>query len=222
MRASRVIRLISLVLGISIFSTALAPIANAIPTRSLIDRTDDLLGPQIHLVYALPSDAEDRNWDTNGQIKKWIDQSQDWLFSQVSRKLRYDTYQNDLDISFLKSSLSLSQMRSKTGYNVEYKDSLLPNLMREFLIQSPNRNYKASPKTYIFLLSETISSEFCGYAYNFTAMGMGFASGNCWRGPQDDTTTPYGMAWPGKTVIHEAIHAFGVDHVCDSKSDLMW
>ena len=81
--------------------------ANAIATRTLIDRTDDVLGPQIHLIYAIPRDAEDKNWDTNGQIKKWIDQSQDWLDSQVKRKLRYDTYKNDLDITFLLSLIHI-------------------------------------------------------------------------------------------------------------------
>jgi hypothetical protein len=222
MRSGFIIRLLSLGLTLSLFSAPLAPIANAIPTRSLTDRTDDLQGPQIHLIYTIPGDAEDKNWDTNGQIKKWIDQGQDWLFLQVSRKLRYDTFQSDLDISFLKSSLSLSQMRSKISNRADYKDALLPFLMREFLAQSPNRNYKASPKTYLFLSSENLSSELCGYAYNFTAMGFGFAGGDCWRGPVDDTTTPYGMAWPAKTVIHEVFHAFGVDHICDSKSDLMW
>ena len=196
--------------------------ANAIATRTLIDRTDDVLGPQIHLIYAIPRDAEDKNWDTNGQIKKWIDQSQDWLDSQVKRKLRYDTYKNDLDITFLKSSLSLSQMRSKMGDEVKYKDALLPFLMNEFLAQSPERDYKASPKTYLFVVSENLSTDSCGYAYNFSAMGLGYTGGNCWQGTQDDTISPYGMSWPAKTIVHEAIHAFGVDHICDSNSDLMW
>ncbi len=216
------VRVLAVFLAFLLPLTTLTQPANAIATRSLIDRTDDVLGAQIHLIYTLPKDAEDKNWDTNGQIKKWIDQSQDWLTSQINKKLRYDTYQNDLDISFLKSGLTLSQMRSKVGYETDYKDALLPVLMKEFLAQSPNRDYKSSPKTYIFVFSENLASDFCGYAYNFSAMGLGFTGGNCWKGTQDDSTSPYGMSWPAKTLLHESIHAFGVDHICDSNSDLMW
>jgi len=217
----RVARILSIALLSTLALPGALPTAQAIPTRSLTDRSDDLTGPQIHLIYAIPSDAQDKNWDTNGQIKKWIDQGQDWLTAQVNRKLRYDTFRNDLDISFLKSTMTLSQMRSK-AYGRDYAESLLPALTKEFLAQSPQLDYKTNPKTYMFVVSESLSSEFCGYAYNFTAMGLAFTGGNCWNGPENDSTSPYGMAWPAKTIIHESIHAFGVDHICDSQSDLMW
>ena len=222
MGRQRIARILSIALAFTLALPGAIPTAQAIPTRSLTDRADDLTGPQIHLIYAIPSDAQDKNWDTNGQIKKWVDQGQDWLTSQVNRKLRYDTFKSDLDITFLKSTLTLSQMRSKVGYGLEYKDALLPALTKEFLKQSPQLDYKTNPKTYMFVVSESLSSEFCGYAYNFTAMGLAFTGGNCWNGPEDDSTSPYGIAWPGKTIIHESIHAFGVDHICDSTTDLMW
>ena len=190
-------------------------LSHATPTRSLIDRVDDVLGAQIHLIYAIPRDSRDQNWDTNGQIKKWVDQSQDWLVSKVNRKFKYDSFQSDLDITFMRSTLDLSSMRK------EYK-ALLPILMTEFLTQSPIRDYKISPKTYIFILSENIDASSCGIAQMFSAMGLIFTGGDCWSGPGDDQITPLGMAYPALALLHEAIHTFGAGHVCDSTSDLMW
>ena len=92
MGRQRIARILSIALAFTVALPGAIPTAQAIPTRSLTDRTDDLTGPQIHLIYAIPSDAQDKNWDTNGQIKKWVDQGQDWLTSQVNRKLRYDTF----------------------------------------------------------------------------------------------------------------------------------
>lgn len=209
--------LIAAVLGL----TGLAPIAaEAASTRSLIDRPDEVLGPQIHLIYVVAKDAEDRNWDTNGQIKKWVDQSQTWFTSQIGRSLRYDKFSGELDITYLKSNLTMSDMT--TGANATiYTSKLIPQLIKEFLIQSPQKNYAEAPKTYIFVSSEKIEPDYCGFANSYIG-GIIWSGNNCWTGTQDDSTVPYGMAWTARALIHEAIHTYGVNHVCDSNADLMW
>jgi hypothetical protein len=212
-----------ILLSIAAFSGSI-PTAQAAPTRSLIDRTDEISGTQIHLVYTLPIGSEDKSWDTNGQIQKWVDQSQEWLFSKTQRKLKYDTYQNLADVSYFQSSLTLAQMRSRYSGSSALKSEqqLLPTLMNEFLLQSPSRNYRDNPKIYVFILGESLSSQSCGFAQYYSAMSMIFAGGNCWRGVIDDDTSIYGMSWPARAIIHEVFHTLGVEHVCDSKSDLMW
>lgn len=214
------VRFLQIFAAFAIFSTTITPLAQAIPTRSLIDRSDEVLGPQIHLIYVVGKDVQDRNWDTNGQIKKWVDQGQDWFFSASGKKFRYDTFNSDLDISFLRSQLTLSEMR--TGANSTIYDSkLLPYLVKEFITQSPQKNYASAPKTYIFVTSESIDPSYCGFASG-TIGGIVWTGNKCWNGPQDDSTSPYGMSWPARTIIHEAIHTYGVSHACDSTSDLMW
>lgn len=220
MRKGRWAKALSILGIFAAFSVSISPNAQALPSRSLIDRTDDVLGPQIHLIYLIAKDVQDQNWDTSGQIKKWVDQSQDWFSSAGGKKFRYDTFSGDLDISFLKSQLSLSEMRTGASTTI-YNSQLLPYLIKEFITQSPQKNYSSAPKTYIFVTSEVIDSGSCGFA-NFNIGGIIWGAGNCWKGPQDDSTSPYGMAYPARAIIHEAIHVYGVKHVCDSTADLMW
>lgn len=211
---------ITAILVAVLLSNFATPTAFAIPTRSLTDRADEITGPQLHLIYLVAKDMDDRNWDTNGQIKKWVDQSQNWLATSAGKKLRYDTINGDLDISFLKSQLTLAQMRTGADSTI-FNSKLLPYLVKEFIAQSPQKNYSTSPKTYVFISSETIDIAYCGFA-NSNIGGIIWTGANCWNGPQDDSTSPYGMSWPARSLIHEAIHVYGVTHVCDSNSDLMW
>ena len=212
-------RITSILLA-TLLASFVTPSAYAIPTRSLLDRPDEITGPQIHLIYLVAKDMDDRNWDTNDQIKKWVDQSQNWLQSKVGKKIRYDTTNGDLDISYLKSKLTLAQMRAGADTSI-FSGNLLPYIVKEFVTQSPQKDYSTSPKTYIFVTSENIDISYCGFA-SANLGGIIWTGGNCWNGPQDDTTYPYGMSWPARTLIHEAFHVYGVSHVCDSNSDLMW
>lgn len=229
MRGSRLLRLIA---PIFLITALLNPItspslttANAAPTRSLTDRPDDLTGPQVHLIYAIASDATDKNWDTNGQMNLWVEQAQSWLQTQVGKKLRFDTFQNDLDISFMRSKMTLAEMRAGSDYEEGKsnagKETTLDKLLREFLTQSPQRDYKKAPKTYMFYLSDPIKSGACGYANLTSAKGLGFSGPGCWEGPQSDSTSPFGLSWPSQAIIHEVFHTYGVEHTCDTNSDLM-
>lgn len=213
-------RLATLTVALTLIGTLIAPIANAVAVRSLTDRSDDVKGPQIHLIYLVPKDAQDQNWDTTGQIKTWVDQSQSWLRSQGSKELRYDTFSGHLDISYLKSKLTIAEMKT-AAIASSYDSSLLPMLLSEFLVQSPTRNYAESPKTYIFVTGQSVKADACGFASAYIG-GIIWTGGGCWSGPQDDRTDPYGMSWPSRALIHEVVHTYGVMHVCDSTQDLMW
>src|SRR5437867_997774 len=52
--------------------------------RESVDRQDDSPGrPQVHFIYAVPSDAQDRGLDVDGILDGSIAASQTWLQSQT-------------------------------------------------------------------------------------------------------------------------------------------
>ena len=74
--------------------------ATSLP-RSTVDRADDFVGLQVHVIYAVPSDGIDRAFDTSGGIESSTASYQTWLAGQTGgRALRFDTYQGSLDITF--------------------------------------------------------------------------------------------------------------------------
>ena len=88
----------------------------AVQMRSTIDRPDDISGAQIHAVYVLPSDGVDEHLDTDGTIATSLEGTQRWLFSQVSQRLRLDTFQGNLDITFFRLALTDAQMDAKGDF----------------------------------------------------------------------------------------------------------
>ena len=70
--------------------------------RSTSDRPDDISGPQVHFVYAVPSDWEDRNRDRFGEVERSVLAIQHWLAEEIGQTLRVDTYQGRPDVSLLR------------------------------------------------------------------------------------------------------------------------
>lgn len=70
--------------------------------RSTRDRPDDITGPQIHFIYAVPSDVEDLNRDRFGEMERSVVAIQNWLPEETGQRLRVDTYQGRPDVSFLR------------------------------------------------------------------------------------------------------------------------
>jgi hypothetical protein len=67
------------------------------------DRPDEAVGPQVHLVYAVPSDRPDGALDTNGTITSWAAAFNDWFAAATGGvRLRFDTFAGQPDVSFLK------------------------------------------------------------------------------------------------------------------------
>jgi hypothetical protein len=87
-----------------VFSHCGAPAQTSASARSTADRTDDFAGYQIHVMYVLPSDGIDYNLDTNGAIASSVAATQKWFAAQTrgTRRLRFDTSNGELDISFFR------------------------------------------------------------------------------------------------------------------------
>ena len=81
--------------------------ASPIAERVTMDRPDDISGPQIHFVYAVPIGQEDRNYDRTGDIAVIADMMQSWLQVQAGMTWRLDTYNGQLDVSYLPIQIQL-------------------------------------------------------------------------------------------------------------------
>lgn len=70
--------------------------------RATQDCPDDGDLPQIHLIYAIPSDGRDLELDKNGSIRASVESAQSWLAKESGGpRLRFDTCQGDLDVTFV-------------------------------------------------------------------------------------------------------------------------
>jgi hypothetical protein len=195
--------ILGLVLTIPSHSTAAAS------SRSLTDRPDDFSGYQIHLVYVALKDSKDSAWDVDGKIASWVQESQKWLDKQIGRKLLFDTYQGDIDVTFLPSKFT----RDELCY--ENCDAL-EKLKSEFVQQ--NSSY-AGRKTLVFALDEDLDKRACGWANspgNLALLSLGSSKCN-----SPNAFRTYGLVWPAVTLLHELFHTYGIEHKCFDNSDLM-
>ena len=66
------------------------------------DQPDDREGPQLHAVYALPSDVEDGGLDRYGDIERSLASIQHWLSDELGQRLKVDTAGGQPDVTFLR------------------------------------------------------------------------------------------------------------------------
>lgn len=114
------------VAGASVFAVVglvvatMASVSQAGPSallRATSDRPDDFAGPQIHVMYVVPSDEVDRQLDTDGSINASTSNLQAWLSGQTNgREMQIDTYQGEPDISFLRLPTSDADMAGRGIY----------------------------------------------------------------------------------------------------------
>jgi hypothetical protein len=103
---------------LAVFWNGGAPAQTASSARSTADRTDDFPGYQIHVMYVLPSDGTDANLDTNGAIASSVAAAQKWFVAQTrgTRRLRFDTSNGQLDISFLRLARTDAEIAGSGAY----------------------------------------------------------------------------------------------------------
>ena len=207
MAFGKIARLITAVL---LLSAIFAPISGAAPlVRSTLDRPDDVSGYQIHVIYVVTKEGVDEQRDLNGQIDKWVNESQTWLENNSGHQLIFDSYQGQTDVTFLQSKYTKSELCFD-------KCDTLYKLADEIRTQDPSL---AASKTLYFNLSETLHPGYCGWAHGFGNLSLGFSEGeNC---NDSYSASFYGLSSPAKTLIHEVFHTFGVNHVCSNESDIM-
>ena len=66
-----------------------------------MDRADEVAGPQVKVMYVLPSDGPDRQLDQNRALATSVESWTRWVErASGGQRLRLDTYQGALDIAF--------------------------------------------------------------------------------------------------------------------------
>jgi hypothetical protein len=112
-------RMTCAVVGMAALGVAVAGASastTALP-RATADRPDDLAGPQIHVVYAVPSDGEDRHLDDNGTLEGSVASFQAWLAQETGGPaLRMDTYQGSLDVTFARLAKTEAELAALDPY----------------------------------------------------------------------------------------------------------
>ena len=185
--------------------------------RSTKDRPDDIGGPQIHFIYAVPSDWEDRNRDRFGEVERSARAIQNWLQEQTGQRLRLDTYEGRVDVSFLRVSFT-----HQTGDG--FGANLVTHLRRE-LAPVGLRGDKMPVFYY-----EGSSIGVCGSA-SYERGGAVYVGPGCSDaelGIDEQTASTYEVV-----MAHELFHVFGAvsscapnwiegAHVDDVENDLMF
>lgn len=189
--------------------------------RTIRDQPDDMAGPQIHVVYALPSDAEDQNLDRYGYIARSFEQIQDWLVDAIGYRLRLDTHGGELDVSFLRLPFTSTEIRSAGFFEV------MSFIYEEIAAQIGARN----EKTYaVFYFGESV---FGGLAAVEPKLAVTMVDTVTRRQRVLPGQHPEGAAYWEAVMVHELLHTFGAVptcaphegrgfHVTDSGDDLMY
>lgn len=205
-------RIVALAIAMCLFQSQTEGAAIAAQDRG-ISLPDDKLGYQIQLVYVETASAEGSNFDKNGQIVTWIEQLQAWLRIQTGKEFIFDTYQEKLDITYLKFSGDIE-------YNKN--DDKLVSMYRKL---NPTTYYG---KTLVFIVDQTSPVNFtaCGWAgmpsdYAFFFPNLTYPDGGKCKNSAKIERVNNGFSLEAQALLHEIIHSYGVEHVCVDSTDLV-
>jgi hypothetical protein len=199
---------------------------------AIVDRPDDVDGYQIHFVYAIPSDGRDALLDVNGEIALSAEAMNRWFEGQTGTRLRYDTYNGELDITFMQFPDDTETI-DDVGIDVLY-------YVGHQLKTSYGFDY--SNKLYVVHYdgNHTVYQGYCGVA-SYPPEGPGQVALLMLRGyipywdyvcPRQFTKSVDYTGFFEMTILHELLHLMGMvpecapmnssGHVMDNPQDLMY
>jgi hypothetical protein len=198
--------------------------------RATEDRPDEVRGPQVHGVYAIPSDGEDRALDTTGAIAASVDSFQRWLARETGgANLRLDTLGGELDVTFIRLPISDGDMKARGAF---VRDEI-ERLMRAAGQIKPGKLYA--------VYYDGGSTWSCGGgAWPPRLQGQVGAMYLKGEPPGSTPCWTNSLAGPGAEpgyfdigMLHELVHTLGFvaecaphhtrnGHASDSANDLMW
>jgi hypothetical protein len=189
--------------------SALLEVQSSFSIRTSVDRPDDTATPTIHVIYLLSPDTIDQLWDQNGFINDLVRDTQLWFGERTGGyQFRFDTYQGQLDTSFVLLEQPLS-----TNIGAAF-DGILTGLETQgFEIFN---KFKVNLIIYPGLIQGI-----CG-----VTQSINLTTEPVWYGEAVVTCMDQ------RTVAHELMHALGgplscaphyeLGHVNDHRSDLMY
>ena len=183
--------------------------------RSTRDRPDDISGPQIHFIYAVPSDIEDRNRDRFGEVERSVLGIQKWLPEETGKRLRVDTYQGRPDVSFLRLPFT-RQEGDQFGSDIVFR-----------LPEAASRLRLTGDKIPVFYYEGQVTG-LCGTASFDLGGAVYLECSDAELGIDEETVSTFEVV-----MVHELFHVFGAVascapnyegtyHVDDVENDLMY
>lgn len=198
------------------------PPAQIAVARATQDMPDEEVGQQIHLVYAVPRGGIDRALDTSDRLRNSAAAINHWLGQQTggSLRMKYDTYQGRLDITFVQLP------RSDEEYDLHGVNKLVA-IESDMRLMGQMQPGKAYAVYYEGGNSRTCADAGSALDGHQTAViylrglegvrGVNPCSNNVWgTGP---TAQPQYLDFG---LLHEILHIAGIGHVSDSPYDLMY
>lgn len=220
-------------------SPASTEVSAPLGERSYHDRPDDNPGLyQVHFLYVLPADVPDQQRDLDGKINLTVDAVNNWFVEQSGgSKIRFDTYQGQLDITFVQMDMTSTEFyeTSVANYGGAYwiRDILEEKLLETSIFQ-PGKIYVA-----MFEIDRHPSTcadgahppDLMGRLAGLYPSAVIEAGWNC-----TDEQFGAGLTYTDMGVIHEVTHLLGfaslcgknptspdnISHTGDLNTDLMW
>jgi hypothetical protein len=198
--------------------------------RATADRPDEVRGPQVHAVYAIPSDGEDRALDTTGAVAASVDSFQRWLARETGGpNLRLDTSGGELDVTFVRLPRTDAEMKARGAF---VRDEIEAALRQAGLLRAN--------KVYAVYYDGGSTWSCGGGAWPPRLVGQVAAQYLKGEPPGALPCWTHSLAPPGAEpgyldigMLHELVHTLGFvatcaphhtrdGHASDSPNDLMW
>ena len=218
----------ALLVAVTLAAAAESPARLGALARSTTDRADDRPGAQLHVLYVLPNDGADASLDTDGTLGASVSNFQNWLKGQTGGNgMRLDTYQGELDVSFLRLADSDAQLASRGLY---LRDAIEAGVRAA--------GFDDSDKRYVAYYGGSNTAACGGGAWPPTLPGTlaaiymkaTYGAGlPCY----DPAASRAGLQLMDLAMLHETLHTLGfvatcalnhtrAGHVSDSPNDLMY
>jgi hypothetical protein len=199
------LRLTLLLATAALLLTTGASTATHVFPRAIVDRPDDRTGPQVHIVYAVPSDGTDNGLDTDGTLVDSVAVWEQWFLDQTGdRVLRLDTFGGNADVTFL-----------SLPYTTQQISNAAPNELGLFRTALASAGLNSPTKLY-GVYYEGASGVLPNCGRGGSLLGVVYlqrtAAVNC---------TPLPFRHPGESAayrefiaVHELLHALGMVPTC--------
>ncbi len=197
--------------------------------RAFTNRPDQVQGPQVHLIYAVPADGTDRRYDVDGSIASSFATAENWLAGQTGgRRLKLDTYLGQPDVTFVRLPGTDPEYAS---HGVYIRDALEAAVQRLGF----NQPLKLYEVFYDGSATDCASGSWPpslpGHVVGVYLKGTPPGAIGCDTQPFATSGQPAGYREMGE--IHELMHALGFvptcaphftlsGHVSDSPTDLLY
>jgi hypothetical protein len=181
--------------------------------RATADRPDIVEGSKLHVIYFVPSDAQDNQLDTNGVLEDSVASMNTFLQADIGRELRFDTYldrrTSNLDISFVRGEQTATQY-SQT----DHPDGAFGAVTEE--LEHRGWTAGAAVKRYlVYYEGPAESAGICGTAYvniagGFAQWSVVWLGSSPGCGARDFGTPETGGGMSESIALHENFHNEGM------------